>query len=75
MSVEVKIHEIDINHKECVLTIIDNGVTILENSNIGLKLRPDGSANNDWIHERVKEIISESRIELVSSIEVHKDGN
>lgn len=75
MSVEVKIHEIDTNHKECILTIIDNGVTIIEKANIGLKLKSNGSADHDWIRDRVKEIVSERRLEAESSIDVHKDGN
>tara|TARA_R110002020_G_scaffold378281_3_gene589350 strand:- start:1316 stop:1543 length:228 start_codon:yes stop_codon:yes gene_type:complete len=75
MSVEVKIHEIDTNHKECVLTIIDNGVVILEKKNIGLKLKSNGSADHEWIQDRVKEIVAESRLDATSSIDVHKDGN
>ena len=75
MPIEVKLHEIDISHMECVLTIIDNGVTVIERANIGLQLKEDGSADNDWIQLRVKEIVSEYRMESINSIEIHKDGN
>jgi len=74
MSVEVKIHEINTYHKECVLTIMDNGVTILEKANIGLKLNSNGGADYDWIRDQVKEIVAKGRLDAESSITVHKDG-
>lgn len=74
MPIEVEIHEINIDHKECVLTIMDNGVTVVENVNIGLQLKEDGSADNDWIRNSVKRIVSEFRLKDQPPIVIHTTG-
>jgi len=73
MAIEVKIHEINTLHNECIITIIDNGVTILDNKNIGIQLKEDGSADFDWISNVVKQKVSNIRLNNEQRLLVHTD--
>jgi len=62
MSISIKIHDMNLIKKQCVVTIKDNGVPIMDGKfNIGLELNPDGTANTDYIKERAKFFVKIAR--------------
>lgn len=62
MTISIKIHSMNIEKKNCVVTVKDNGAPVLENTNIGLELNPDGTANTDYIIHRAKIRVRNARI-------------
>ena len=60
-NIEVKILKINTQIPHCVVSIVDNGETIVTAGNIGLELNPDGTANSEWIISTAKEIVLNRR--------------
>ena len=60
-NIEVKILKINTQIQHCVVSIVDNGETIVTAGNIGLELNPDGTANSEWIISTAKEIVLNRR--------------
>ena len=53
------VHSIDTRHQQCIVTIKnEEGVVSLDTVNIGLELNPDGTANNVWINEKIKDYLN-----------------
>ena len=75
MAIEVTIHKINTEGKTCVVTIIDNNNIILDKKNIGLSLNPDGTADNNWINERIKTIVSEHRLTNNYTLDIDTVGS
>ena len=62
MSISVKIHDMNLTKKQCVVSIKDGGAPIIgDKFNIGLELNPDGTANTGYIKERVKLLVAMTR--------------
>ena len=60
-NIEVKILKINTQIPHCVVSIVDNGETIVKAGNIGLELNPDGTANTALIIDTAKGIVLNRR--------------
>jgi anthranilate phosphoribosyltransferase len=59
--VTIKILKLDVENRVCVAEISDNN-SIIITGNVGLdNLNPDGTANNLWIINRVKDYVIDYR--------------
>lgn len=55
--VTAKIIHIDETKKECFVDVYDNQIHVVDNKNIGLELNSDGSADMNWISDKIKQIV------------------
>ena len=62
MAANTIIHKIDTVHKECIVTLVDDGKTLLNAVNIGLELNPDGTANTQFIKDRLRSCVFAHRL-------------
>ena len=51
MAIKIKILDINIPNRECIVRITDGDTVVVDGSNIGLELNPNGTANTEWIME------------------------
>lgn len=61
MPTSANIHSVNTETKTCIVTIRDGDDLVVDNSNIGLELNSDGSANTEWIYSKVSSYIADHR--------------
>ena len=66
MAANTIIHKIDTVHKTCIVTLIDDGKTLLNGVNIGLELNPDGTANTQFIKDRLRGYVFVHRLHKIT---------
>ena len=55
MSIKLTIHSIDIENRNAIITLIDDGHLLINKKNLTISLNDDGtSANTTWLNEYVK---------------------
>ena len=67
MAISTTIHKINTEDTSCIVTVYDDGKLIIDRSNIGLELNPDGTANTQWISERLKNYVFGKRLHDLES--------
>ena len=62
MTTNTIIHKIDTFHKTCIVTLVDGGKTLLNGVNIGLELNSDGTANTQFIKDKLRQYVFAHRL-------------
>ena len=70
MSVKVTVHELDIENKNVIITLSDNGHIIIDKKSIDIKVTEDESSMDmDWFNEMIKKRVFSSRFLRLEHIE------
>ncbi len=60
-TIAATVHLMNANAHICIITIRDGNDLVVDNSDIGLEVNPDGTANSAWIREKISSYVSGHR--------------